>query len=235
MTLVLGVLAGLFTTTVGMGGGVLLLLTLSAWWGDPLAALAVTTPALLIGNLHRLLHYRRDLAWPIAGPFVAGALPGAFFGGLVAVMVPPWAVQAAMLVAAVGAGGRALGWWAPRARRAALLPAGAGIGAMTATTGAAGYIVGPLLLAAGLSGSAYLATMSMSSLAMHVGRLAAYGAGGLFDTDLLALSMGLAASIVAGNAIGARLRSRVSERLTARLEVAAAVGMVALAVAGLLR
>ena len=47
------------------------------------------------------------------------------------------------------------------------------LGLLKDQVGGAGLLVGPLLLSLGLSGPAYLATMSLSSLSMHAGRLAA--------------------------------------------------------------
>src|SRR5690349_10895588 len=76
----LGLLAGALTTVAGLGGGMLLLLAL-ATLGEPHEALAVTAPALLVGNLHRLWMGRRELDRETALPLVAGALPGALVGG----------------------------------------------------------------------------------------------------------------------------------------------------------
>ena len=76
MLVMLGLMAGLVTTLAGMGGGMLLTLALAAWWGDPLRAIVVATPALLVGNAHRLLLFRQHVQWRLALPFVGAAHPG---------------------------------------------------------------------------------------------------------------------------------------------------------------
>ena len=48
----LGTIAGILTTLAGQGGGLFLLLAIAALVG-PHEALAITAPALLLGNLHR--------------------------------------------------------------------------------------------------------------------------------------------------------------------------------------
>lgn len=228
----LGVLAGGLTTVAGMGGGVMLVLALSLA-ASPVEALAITSPALLVGNLHRLALGRRAVERAVARPFVLGALPGSLLGGLVAVALPSLLLQALLLVTTALALARALGWWTLRPRAAALVPAGAVIGAAAATTGSAGLLVGPLIHATGLSGARYVATTAAAAVAMHVGRIAAYGAGGHVTAATLAGSAALALAILAGNSAGELVRRRLSARASVRLEIGVLLGCVALALVGL--
>ena len=99
---VLGVLAGGLTTVAGMGGGVMLVLALSLV-ASPVEALAITSPALLVGNLHRVAVGRRAIDRAVARPFVLGALPGSLLGGLVAVAVPPALLQSRPRCRSLGA------------------------------------------------------------------------------------------------------------------------------------
>ena len=62
----LGLLAGILTTIAGQGGGLMLLLACSSMLG-PHAALAVTAPALLFGNLHRSILLRGHIDRSVAG------------------------------------------------------------------------------------------------------------------------------------------------------------------------
>src|SRR5438045_2862535 len=55
--LALGIASGILTTLAGQGGGMALLLACSALFG-PRFAIALTTPALLLGNLHRAALFR---------------------------------------------------------------------------------------------------------------------------------------------------------------------------------
>lgn len=229
----LGVASGALTTLAGLGGGILLLLALSLLWG-PTAALAATAPALLLSNLHRFWMFRRDVDRRVAVSFIAGALPGSLAGGLFAARVPEavlaWFMAAMTLVAL----SRALGLWSWRPRPALLLPAGVGIGMLTGTSGGAGVLVAPLLLSSGLTGQAYVATGSICSVAMHSGRVLAYGASGLVTRETLLRTAILTAALLIGNLVGKRLRARLlDERRAQRLEMATLVVCVGLSIAGI--
>jgi uncharacterized membrane protein YfcA len=228
----LGLLAGTLTTLAGLGGGMLLVLALSVLVG-PAAALAATAPALLAGNLQRLWMLRAAIDRRVARAFVVGALPGAFAGGLLAVSVPE-VVLSVLMVTMVGfAIGSALGWWRIRVPVSSITPAGAAIGGLTATSGGAGLLAAPLLLSAGLSGETYVATSAVAAASMHLGRIAAYGLGGLFSADVLRHALVLGATILAGNLIGRRLRTHLSEPTTRRLEIATLATCAVLASLGL--
>ncbi len=228
--LLLGAGAGLVTTTAGLGGGMLLLVGLSLSYG-PRAALACTAPALLLGNLHRFYLYRRALDRRIALGFAAGALPGAVLGGLLAVAIPPRVLQVLILVSAVLAVARALLRWNWRVTPRVMTPAGLVIGALTAASGGAGVLVAPLFLSAGLAGDAYVATIAVSAVTLHAGRIIGYSAGGLLDHTALVRAALLAVAIPIGNLLGKRLALR--ERLPSGIvEHATLVACVALAVIG---
>lgn len=232
LLLLLGVLAGVLTTVTGMGGGVLLLLALSLL-GSPAEALAVTSPALLVGNAHRLLLFWRDVDRPVGGALALGALPGSVLGGLLTVALPELALQAILVLATALALTRALGLWTYHPPAAALVPAGFAVGAVAATTGSAGLLVGPLVLASGLAGARYIATIAAVGVAMHLGRIAAYGVGGLVTATTLTSSAALALAVLVGNAAGERLRRGLPARLAVRLELAVLLTCMALALAGL--
>jgi uncharacterized membrane protein YfcA len=228
----LGVLAGGLTTVAGLGGGVLLILALSLA-SSPAEALATTSPALLVGNLHRLVAGRREVDREVARPLALGALPGSALGGLLAVAVPTVVLEALLLATTGFALARVFGHLHFRPGARSLAPAGFGIGAATATTGGGALLLAPLLLATGLTGSRYVATAAGVAVAIHVGRLIGYGAGGLVTREALAGAAVLAAAIVVGNALGQRLRARIDGRTGTRLELAVLLVCVALALAGL--
>jgi uncharacterized membrane protein YfcA len=236
MTLaLLGILAGVLTTLAGQGGGLFLLVGCSAIIG-PHAALAVTAPALLFGNLHRAALLWRSIDRRVAAKIIAGALPGAIAGGLVAGIMPPIALKVTMVALTLIVIAKATGKLVFTVPGRALAPAGFVIGGMTGTAGGAGVLIAPLLLAWGLTGSAFVATTSLIAVATHAGRVLAYGATGLFARDLLVPTLVVALSITAGNAAASRLRNRMrilDGRLTTWLEYGVLVVCVVLSVAGL--
>lgn len=231
LSMVMGVVAGVVTTVAGMGGGLLLLLVLAALT-DPLQALMVTAPALLIGNLHRVWLYRSDLSRRVAGALVLGALPGALVGGSLALVLPAVALRWTMGIVALLAVAKAAGLLRGRLPAVATGPVGFVTGLITATSGGAGVLVGPFLLAQGLAGPTYVGTMATGAVAMHAGRLIAYGAGGAVDGAVLAEGVALAALIMVGNLLGDRVRRRLGPRNQSRLQVAVLLTTAGLAIGG---
>lgn len=232
LLLPLGVLAGVLTTVAGLGGGMMLVLALSLA-SSPADALAITAPALFAGNLHRLHRHRDDVDRRVALAFALGAVPGSLAGGALLAALPaaalPW-----LLVAATGlAVARAFDLLRFRPPSALITPVGFGIGAAAATSGGAGLLVSPLLLSAGLTGTAYIATAAAASASMHAGRIVAYGAGGLVTAASLSASAVLAAALFGGNLLGERARRLLTAELSRRIELGALLACVALAVLGL--
>src|SRR5690606_7223502 len=152
--ILLGILAGVTTTVSGFGGGLILLVPLSLLW-DPVTALTVTSMGLLVGSAHRILLFRGAISGRVARPLLLGAVPGSVAGALVAVSLPAMALQVLILAMVVFALFRrvVLARWRIPAR--AIAPSGLVIGAVGATSGGIGPLLGSLLLSAGLSGDAY--------------------------------------------------------------------------------
>jgi uncharacterized protein len=230
---VLGIFAGVLTTVAAMGGGIALVALLSVIVG-PHAALTMTAPALLVGNSHRCFVFRDALDRRVTLAFVLGALPGSALGALyVGELAPHW-LTLALLGVTLLALARARGlfaiepppWaWMPFAFLAGLVAAGSG----------AGVLVAPALVAGGLSGRALIATGAAIAVAMHVGRITGYGLAGLYEGAELVLSVALAAGLVTGNLVGARLRRRLGEAGTQRATEITLVASLGLAVASLFR
>lgn len=230
----MGLMAGLTTTVAGAGGGVMLMVALAAWYGDPVRGLAVATLALLVGNLHRAWLYRADFDREIGWRWARWSLVGALVGGFAVLQLPPLAIQLAMVASALAAvANQVLG---PRFSLPRKYLGGAGLAVgLASTAGGAGVLANPVLLSAGLRGGTYLSVMSVGSLATHVGRGIALGVGGVLDGPVLADAACLSLAIPLGNALGGRVRDRLGERSLGWVEVGTCALLVGLSVAGLLR
>jgi uncharacterized membrane protein YfcA len=213
----LGLIAGIVTTLAGAGGGVFLIVTLSLVIG-PHAALAASAPTLLVGNAHRLLLYRNRVERGVALRVISGALPASLLAGALTVSLPESVLHGLFLVVAFYAVARALGAFGWTPSRTWLAPAGAVVGGISATSGGAGLLLAPLLLASGLSGERYIATSAAVALATHVGRLAGYGSRGLLTHAVLGYAGTAMVSVVAGNLVGDKLRPYLDDRKTTLLE-----------------
>ncbi len=230
--LVLGLFAGVLTTIAGMGGGLLLIVVLSALKG-PHYALAVTTPALLVANLHRAYLFRRDANRQVAKAFALGAIPAAMLAGFFVPRLPAIVLSIVLVGATLLTLARALGLytWKPSPR--AITTGGAGIGILTATAGGAGVLTGPLFLSAGLRGAAYIGTVAMGAVCLHFGRVLGYGLGGLFDASFMLPMTLLAVALVAGNFAGRGLRKRITTKIESAVEMSALVVCTVVSVLGI--
>lgn len=228
----LGLSAGALTTVAGQGGGLFLLLVCSLLVG-PRTALAITAPALLLGNLHRAVLFRTAIDRSVAMRMVAGSVPGAFAGGLLAGALPEWTLHVLLVALTSLSIARAIGWVSFGVPRWSLGPAGFVIGSMTGTAGGAGILFAPVLLSAGLHGRAFIGTIATVAFATHAGRVVAYATSGAFTRELLLPIVVVSVAIAAGNALGERLRARLSDTTTMRLEYGVLVICAATSVLGL--
>jgi hypothetical protein len=219
---ILGLVAGALTTVAGLGGGVLLVAALSVMFG-PRMALAVTTPALLVSNLHRAMIYRKEVNRSVATAFALGAVPGALAGGLLVPAIPERLLDVLLVAMTILAVLRSRGRLSFHPGPRAIAPAGFGIGVLSASAGGAGALTSPLFLSAGLSGEAYVATVSLSAGLLHMGRAIGYGLGGTLTSDLLPKAAVLMIGLIAGNAAGSRLRKLVPAGVEKHVEIGALV------------
>lgn len=227
----LGLTGGFLTTISGLGGGLLLVTALSLLWG-PHQALPVSALALLVGNLHRFALYRASLRVDIARPLLVGLIPGSAVGALLVAGMPSAILHIAMLSLVGLALARAALGWTWRLPIIALAPAGGAVGVMAGTAGGAAVLTSPLLMATGIRGDEYMATMALAAVAMHMSRVAGYGAGGLVGAGTFAWAAFLAVTLVIGNLLGRAVRERMHPRLRTGFEHGVLVAAGLLAVLG---
>jgi len=226
----LGVFAGALTTVAGMGGGFVMVVVLSLFM-SPVEALAITAPALLIANVHRVWMYRQSFVWAEVRPLLWASFPTAILGGLLATALPAPLIRAAMVAMAGLAVARVLFKlrWTPSRRWNA--PVAALTGFVSATTGGGGTVLGPFLLARGLKGTTYVVTGAATAFTIHTARIGSYTAGGAAP-ELILKGVLLATMLFVGNLLGDRVRKLLGERGQHRLQLGVMVACVGLALAG---
>lgn len=232
--LLLGLVAGLLTTLAGLGGGIFLVAAIGMLRG-PHLALALTTPALLVSNLHRAWLFRAEVDRGVVRAFALGAVPAALIGGALVAHLPSWVVTLVLVLSTLLALGRAIGLYELRPPPSALTAGGGVVGLLAATAGGAGALTAPLFLSAGLRGPAYVGTVAAAAALLHLGRVLGYAAGGLLGPGVLADVAVLALGLVAGNLVGKRVRPGLGERTESALELGVLVLSTALVALGIAR
>lgn len=202
----------LLSAVAGFGGGALLLPVFTALFGLR-AAVPMLTLAQLSSNGSRAWLNRRELRWPLVGWFALGAVPFAVAGAVLLAHAP-----LAPLKRLLGAFLLAVVVWRrvnPHPRKPAdvtFVGIGAASGLGSALLGSVGPLTAPFFLAYGLTRAAYIGTEAASALAMHLTKVAAYGAGDLLTGRILLYGAALTPATLAGAWVGRRIVGRISDR-----------------------
>jgi uncharacterized membrane protein YfcA len=197
----------------GFGAGVILLPVLATVIGVR-AAVPTLTVAMLLGNLSRIWWSRGEIAWPIVGRFLLGAVPATALGVLLfesASSARLSMIIGGFLIAAVPLR-RLLLTRHFRVRLAHFGPLGAVTGLLGALVVTTGPVVTPFFLAYGLRRGAYIATEACCALAMHVVRGAGLAKLSLITRDTALLGVTLGAMMFLGAWLGRRIVDRLSDR-----------------------
>lgn len=225
-------LAGFVKGVIGLGLPTVAMGLLGLVLGPAPAAAALLLPS-MVTNLVQMGRPAEALATARrTAPMLAGVVAGTALGG--------WAwggfggrLGAALLgVALMAYGLLGLAAWRPRVPRAAGLPVGAATGALTAATGVFVLPAVPWLQAQGLGKEELVRALGVAFTVSTLALGALLGADGALEGGALALSALALLPALAGQALGARARGRLSEAAFRRAFLA---GLVALGAAIALR
>lgn len=90
---------------------------------------------------------------------------------------------------------------------------GAASGLGSAVLGSVGPLTAPFFLAAGLTRAAYIGTEAASALAMHMTKIATYGAGDLLTGQVWLYGVALTPATLLGGWAGKKIVGRISDRV----------------------
>lgn len=206
--------AATLAAVTGFGGAAVLLPVLVIAFGIR-DAVPILTVAQLIGNGSRVWFNRRALDYRVVAWFALGGVPCALVGGWLFARAP-----LAGLTRLLGAFLLLVVAWRrlrPRSMVRVPLRAFALIGAassfLSALLGSVGPLMAPFFLAYGLVKGAYIGTEALSTVVMHVAKLAAYrGAAVLSDTSIL-IGLAIGPLMIAGSWAGRHIVDRLPEQL----------------------
>lgn len=231
--LLAGGLAGGLTTIAGLGGGILLIAGLSLFWA-PATVIAMTAPALFVGNASRVALLRGEVDWSLVGRFALTAGPTALVASYLAVKAPAGWLKVAIAVLLLVFVGQELFKRGPaavtriqgRGRTFLAATAGAVSGTVSGLTGGAGFIATPFFHRLGLGPKPLVATSAACMALVHLAKGLGFSLNASLTPERLPAALVLTVGVLAGNTLGARILDRLSERrfrqiLLAALSVAA--------------
>jgi uncharacterized membrane protein YfcA len=206
--LIVGWLAATISGAAGFGGALILLPMLTAVVGAK-AAIPILTVAQLLGNLSRAGFGRNDIAWGPVARFCLGAMPLSVLGASLFVAVPATLLTrgiGVVLLLLVAFRHTQLG--KRRLPPAALAPAGALVGFLSAIAGSAGPLGAAVFLSLGLAPTVYVASEAVTAVAMHITKTVVYGRYALLDLQSVGVGLALGGTMILGSWTGRLLIQR---------------------------
>src|SRR6478736_6122908 len=93
--LAFGLFAGTLGGIVGTGSSLVMMPVLVVMFG-PRQAIPIMAIAAIMGNLGRVLAWRREIDWPACGAYCATAVPAACVGARLLLEIPPGVAEMAL-------------------------------------------------------------------------------------------------------------------------------------------
>lgn len=211
VVLVVGLAAGTLSGVIGTGSSMLLMPALVLLFG-PQQAVPIMAIAAVMGNLGKVLAWRRMVDWRACAAYAATAVPGAALGVHTLLVLPAHAVEMALglfFIAMVPA----RRWLARRNFRFTLLHLallGAPVGFVTGIVVSTGPITVPVFIGYGLSGGAFLATESAASVAVYVAKVAAFQGFGALPAQVVLQGLFAGSALMAGAFLARRIVQRMA-------------------------
>ncbi len=203
--LAVGLVAGTIGGIVGFGSSIMLMPVLVIAYG-PIQAVPIMAIAAIVANASRIVVWWRAVDWRAAAAYAITGVPAAVAGARTLLVLPPQLVEA-------GLGAFFLTmipvrrWLASRDLKLQLwhlAAIGAAVGYLTGIVATTGPITAPIFLAHGLVKGAFIATEATASLAVYLGKAAAFRTFGALPGDAIVRGLVVGASLMAGAIIAKR-------------------------------
>ena len=204
--------ASLIAAIAGFGGAVIMLPVL-VWAVGVQDAIPILTIAQLMGNLSRVLLNRTELNWSVVKRFAIGVVPAATVGGIIFAKAPGTALVRALGVFLVLLVVYRHTPWGKHTRMTlrGFIPLGAAAGIISAIFGTTGPVTAPFFLAFGLIKGAYIGTEAMTTVVMHITKLAVYGSYALIGVRTLLIGIAIGVVMLLGTHLGKNTLKKVPE------------------------
>jgi len=203
--LAVGLVAGTLGGIVGFGSSIMLMPVLVIAYG-PIQAVPIMAIAAILANASRIAVWWRAVDWRAAAAYAITGVPAAVAGARTLLVLPPRWVEAGL-----GAFFLTMSpvrrWLASRDLKLRLLHLaviGAAVGYLTGIVATTGPITAPIFLAHGLVKGAFIATEAAASLAVYLGKAAAFRTFGALPGDAIARGLLVGGSLMAGAIVAKR-------------------------------
>jgi uncharacterized membrane protein YfcA len=203
LVLLAGLAAGTLGGIVGTGSSLVLMPILIIMFG-PRQAVPIMAVAAIMGNLGRVLAWRRDIDWRACGAYCTTAVPGAMIGAKLLLAIPPGMAETALGVFFLSLIPLRR-WLARREFRLALthlMLLGAPLGVLTGLVVSTGPLTVPLFTFYGLERGAFLGTEAAGSIGMYAAKVATFQVLGALPMEVLVQGLIVGSTLMAGSFVG---------------------------------
>lgn len=203
LVLVAGLFAGTLGGIVGTGSSLVLMPILVAMFG-PRQAVPIMAVAAIMGNLGRVLAWRRDIDWRACLAYCSTAVPGAALGARMLLAIPPGVAELALGVFFLSL--ILVRRWLARhdlklsLGHLALL--GGPLGLLTGLVVSTGPLTVPLFTFYGLERGAFLGTEAAGSIGMYLAKVATFQAFGALPLEVVLQGLAVGSTLMAGSFAG---------------------------------
>lgn len=211
LVLVAGLLAGTLGGIVGTGSSLVLMPILVILFG-PRQAVPIMAVAAIMGNLGRVLAWRRDIDWGACFAYCATAVPGAIVGARLLFAIPPGIAELALglFFLALIPVRRWLAQHALKLSRRHLALLGGPLGLLTGLVVSTGPLTVPLFTFYGLERGAFLGTEAAGSIGMYLAKTGTFAVLGALTPQVLAQGLGVGLTLMAGAFAGRAVVLKIS-------------------------
>jgi uncharacterized membrane protein YfcA len=203
LVLVAGLLAGTLGGIVGTGSSLVLMPILVVMFG-PRHAVPIMAVAAIMGNLGRVLAWRRDIDWRACFAYCATAVPGAVLGARLLLAIPPGVAELALGIFFLSLI-PVRRWLAKHKLKLSLVHLallGGPLGLLTGLVVSTGPLTVPLFTFYGLERGAFLGTEAAGSIGVYLAKVATFQALGAFPLEVLVQGLMVGTTLMAGSFAG---------------------------------
>lgn len=215
--ILVGLVAGLLSGSVGFGGGMILLPVITYFYGVEVAV-PVSTVAQLLSNLSRVGIGWKEISWKAVGWFLLLALPFTALGAFGFAKVPkaPMTVVLCFFLI-VFAIMKLMGKMKLPHRPSTMIVGGGVTGFVNGLLGISGPLSSAVFLSIELAPVSYIASEATAAAAMHIVKALVYGKLNLMHVNILLSGIGIGCAMMIGNFIAMRCIRNVNKSYIRRL------------------
>jgi uncharacterized membrane protein YfcA len=208
-----GLLAGTLGGIVGTGSSLVMMPILVVMFG-PRQAIPIMAIAAIMGNLGRVLAWRREIDWRACGAYCATAVPGAIVGARLLLSIPPGVAETVLglfFLSLIPV----RRWLARREFRITathLMLLGGPLGILTGIVASTGPLTVPLFTFYGLERGAFLGTEAAGSIGVYLAKVATFQVFGALSPEVVMQGLGVGATLMAGSFVGRFVVLRLSQQ-----------------------